>query len=258
MTWCNTAIRLSRLAAFCVLCGCGDSADESADNGESENEKQSISIANKTDPATVPPSELSATIKPYSVEDHTLEIFVPLGWDMQRSRASEYLVRFTVGRYNSITVRKSEKYSALQDVAEENQTQFVEQIQKALDEELKNPEALVQKVAPITLPGIAPEGEPANPRPFIGAHYILRVTAKKKNGTPLNLDQLVLVTVVGGRKYTVQLRTHVKLIHEKRPAAHAVAAGMKFHNTPMKKAADDAGKKADEKTGADEGEKPAP
>ena len=261
MTFCNSAIRLSCLAALCVLSGCGDSAEESTDDANNtQGGKEAISIVNTTDPAKVPPTKLSTRMAPALVDARKLEVYAPLGWNMG-SRSSDYLVRFRAGRINSISVH-GEDYTALKDVTQENQAQFVEQIRKALDEELKNPKALVLKVAPITLSGIAPEGEPANTRSFIGAHYVVRGKFEK-SGTSTKRDQLFLVTVVGGRKYTVRLRTHTDLVHQSRPAAHAVAAGMKFYDAPKivsvggpKKTAsfDDSSKKA----GFDDSTKPAP
>ena len=263
MTFCNSAFRLSCLAALCVLSGCGDSAEESTDDAnKTQGGKQAISIANTADPAKVPPTKLSTRMAPALVDARKLEVYAPMGWNMG-SRSSDYLVRFRAGRINSISVH-GEDYTALKDVTQENQAQFVEQIRKALDEELKNPKALVLKVAPITLAGIAPEGEPANTRSFIGAHYVVRGKFEK-SGKSTKRDQLFLVTVVGWRKYTVRLRTG--LVHQSRPAAHAVAAGMKYYDTPKivsaggpKKTAsfDDSSKKADEKADFDDSTKPAP
>jgi hypothetical protein len=265
MTWCNATIRLSCLAIICGLSGCGDSAEESTgDEKTTKSGKQAISIANKADPAKVAPTKLSPKT-PVPAEGGKMDIYAPLAWDWV-PRSKEHLARFRSGRINAITVHNSEPYTALKDVTKENQDQFVSQIQAALDKELENHKFLVFKVAPITLDGIAPEGEQPDGRPFIGAHYVRRVAMKRPDGKSVKVDLLFLVTVVGGRKYSVELRAQAETVHQTRPAAHAVAAGLKFYDTPKipsagaKKTAgfDDSSKESDGKARFDDSAKPAP
>ncbi len=252
MIWCNAAIRPICLAVVCVLCGCDDSADESNGDGKSLSEKI------KKDPADVAPTELSNSL-PIPFKPGKLDIYAPVGWN-SLPRSGKYIAKFKSDGIDSITVL-GEDYAALKDVTKENLDRFVKQIQDALEKELKNPKILVQKVKPITLAGIAPEGKPENTRPFIGVYYVRRGKTKEKS---LKRDQLFLVTVVDGRKYSVVLRTHAGLVSKARAHAHAVAAGMKFNDTPKtivdgpKETTDDADKEAKEKTGDDESPKPVP
>ena len=254
MTCFDTTIRLSLLAAFCVLSGCGDSAEKSGGGGATGSGKRTTSIT-RPDPAKVAPPKLSAQT-PVPAERGKLDIYAPEGWNVPPGRSSKYLVQFRFGRVNTITVHKSEDYAALKDVTKEKQDKFVEQVQEALNKKLKNPDA-------ITLEGIAPEGEESpDMNPFIGAHYVLRGKFEKP-GKSLKRDQLFLVTVVGGRKYTIELRTDTDLLHKSRPAAHAVAAGMRFYDPPKVVSSgpketttfDDSTK---EKPGFDDSGKPAP
>ncbi|MCH8048109.1 MAG: hypothetical protein IID44_30820 [Planctomycetes bacterium] len=220
MPRCNAAIRLIGLAGLCLLWGCDDSADEST--GDEKNNSEII----KRDPADVAPSELSKAA-PIPAEPGKLDVYAPEGWK-PLSRSAKYLAKFRSDGIDSITVL-GEDYTALKDVTKENLDKFVKQIQAALDKELKkNPKVLVQRVAPITLAGIAPEGKPKNTRPFIGVYYVRRGITGEKS---LKRDRLFLVTVVAGRKYSVVLRTQAGLVSKARAHAHAVAAGMKFHNT---------------------------
>jgi len=202
-------------------------------------------IVIEQDPGLIPPGPLSDQV-PLPLDRRRLIVHLPEGWESDsRSSVDKSLatIRQNRGSDNSISIYAQHAGEGIQDVTPENQPQFVEQVDKGLDEELGDNKAdvLVREVSPFTVRG------------FVGVHYVRRGLAPKSDGSgKVKMDRLFLETVVAGRKYSVVLRTLFGQTNQYRPQAHAVAAGLVFKGAKTKPQKDppekkDAQEKAEQK-----------
>jgi hypothetical protein len=169
--------------------------------------------------AAAPPSSATATV-PLSdplplLDQGRLEIAKPEEWVLS-PRSREWLVRFQLQSglaYPTILVT-AEDSAEVDDLSSENVRQFASETQAGLQAELA-PQgvSLAKKVQPVTIGG----------RPWV--EYARRAKSGQER-----LERLFLVTVAGGRRYTVELRVREGTLAAFRPALVAVAGSVKTHS----------------------------
>lgn len=167
-------------------------------------------------PATVRVDELPELGDPIGPLDRQrIAVAPPKGWHVP-SKSSRWIVRFTASeqlRYPSIIVT-AEDYGGILNVSRENVDEFAGQIAGAFERD-KSAARQTMTVAPIEIDR------------FVGVSY--RRRGKARYGyKEIVVERLLLDTVVGGRKYTVELQARQGDLETYRPCLFAVAAGIKF------------------------------
>jgi len=145
-----------------------------------------------------------------------IEIAPPAGWHVP-PRDNRFVARFTKSRgrsYPSIILR-AEDAPETPDVTKEDVETFAAWLEKELDSKGDPQGNGPTRVTPVRTGG------------FVGAMY------RKQGSTRVDiktivLDRLLMETVVGRRKYLLELRASEGTLEEYRPALLAVAGGMKF------------------------------
>jgi len=201
----------SRLLA-CVLClaaaGCGKTGDDKGDKGTAAGE------AGGTAGFSV--EDIEGKIGEYMppLEGGTLEIAAPRGWEWTRPRGGDidYLVGFhkkdsSLENLPRILVSVEDSpFASVSDVNEGNVDQLVALVSQTVDAS-----KLKEAVQPVIL------GSTACAR-YVGM-------AKRRNAL---VAKQTLITVVGGRAYTIRLEAYDREFTKYRDMGHAVAASMKF------------------------------
>lgn len=197
-----------RASGLCVLsglsvalglcCGCGDGP-----GAASQSKREEIDVATKDLP------ELGPYIGP--LDDGRVEIAPPRDWYVP-SRSSHFLIRFQTTQastYPTIIV-KAEDFEQMLDVSKENAAEFAKALKKA---------------------GAAKTVEPIEIGSFAGATYRMKRTAPYDMKT-IVVDQLFVDTVVGGRKYSFELRAREGGANEYARYLYAVAKGIRLLKGP--------------------------
>jgi len=138
-----------------------------------------------------------------------LEVAPPKGWTVP-GRASKYLARFQAAEgsdYPAILVT-ADDFEDFYRVTDENVNQFAERVSTEIGGKRKT------------------AVEPVRRNKFIGVTYHRR--AKVKDSMGVVVERVFMDTVVGGRKYSVELRTMLESLDRDRPYLEAVVAGMRF------------------------------
>lgn len=143
----------------------------------------------------------------------------PEGW-ARPPRDPKWLARFELSAgtpYPTILVHTPVEVSGQADVSQENAPEFARRLQAELKQELSAAGFKVPEVKPLVLEN------------FAGAEYSRQA---KLQGRPVQLDRLYLVTIHGGRQYTIELQALHGTETTFRPHALAVADGLKFQDQP--------------------------
>ncbi len=219
----------------CILLGCAES-DESQ---PAPPPPSSVETPTQTEVDLGGLPELGDYVS--GLDKSRLDVARPEGWVLA-SRSTGYLVRFLRSdqeQYPMILVT-GEDYQGLADVSSDNVDEFAQQIKAA--------ESISGPVEPITV------GR------FVGVSYQKR--GKEPRSVNRILERLLVVTVVGGRKYGVELRAREGRIDDAKQCLFAVVNGIRFLGPSADK--DDAdnpvAKESDSATDVDEKteEKPKP
>ena len=171
--------------------------------GQSEKPPEQL----QTTPTTISTQELPKLgdyLPP--LDDGRIELAPPEGWHVP-GRSSKWIARFqrdTAAQYPSIVIT-AEDYESLLNVSQNNLEEFADQTAAAES---------VSSVKPIQVDR------------FVGVTY--RKRGIEKDSINKILERLFLVTVVAGRKYTLELRTREGMLGEGQPCLLAVAGGIKF------------------------------
>ncbi len=192
---------LSAFVSLSLLAGCGG---EAAKSSSSKPKKVVADVKGLPALASYIPN----------LDDGRVEIAPPKGWSVP-SRSSEHLIRFKSSdksEYPSIIVTVDDFEDVL-DVTKENAAEFTKALAAVFAEEEST-----AKVAKVMLP--------IEIGSFGGATYRRKGSARyglKK----ISLDRLFVDTVVGGRRYSFELRTRTGSVDEFKAALYAVARGLK-------------------------------
>lgn len=164
-----------------------------------------------------------------ALDEGRVEIAPPSDWDVPPSRSDKALAWFKEAGADvpRIYVKGADYAGEVTDVGKDNLEQFRDEMAKAVKADKKRKDASpVQSVIIGT---------------FYGIQYKSRV-----NYNDRILDRLFVVTVQGGREYTVELWTPRRSLDDYENHAYAVAAGLKFvkpGDDPEKPAADEPSEK---------------
>jgi hypothetical protein len=147
-----------------------------------------------------------------------LEIAKPEEWVLS-PRGREWLIRFQLQTglaYPTILVT-AEDDSEMDELSSENVRQFAFRTQAGVEAELA-PQglSLANNVQPVT----------------IGGRSWVEYARRAKSGQE-RLERLFLVTVAGGRRYTLELRVREGTLAAFRPAVVAVAGSIKTHSPDL-------------------------
>ena len=199
---------------FAMLAGCSggerivpDRPAERAPVSGASNPQSSAS-----EPAAV--AELPALGDAVKVDDGRLSVAGPADW-VRPPRDPKWLARFemTSGTpYPAILVPPAAE-SDFANVTKENAAEFARHLQAELQQELSAQGYKVPEVKPLVL------------EHFAGAEYSRQAKVQGRN---VQLNRLYLVTVAGGRKYTVEMHALFGTQATFRPHALAVADGLRF------------------------------
>ncbi|MBC8869926.1 MAG: hypothetical protein H8E44_10935 [Planctomycetes bacterium] len=202
----------SNCLPVCVLClavaGCGKTGDDNGGEGAAAGE------AGGTAGFSV--EDIEGKIGDYmpTLEGGTLKIAAPREWEWERPRGgdSDYLVGFhkkgsLLNNLPRILVTVEDSpFASVSDVNEDNVDQLVALVSQTVDAS-----KLKEAVQPVIL------GRMACAR-YVGM-------AKKRNAL---VAKQTLITVVGGRAYTIRLEAYDREFTKYRDMGYAVAASMKF------------------------------
>lgn len=184
--------------------GCGQSPQPAA---PASPPATSVTIA-RIDVAGLPP--IGDPLPP--LDNGRLRLAGPRDW-MLPPRDKQWLVRFQTkpdAAYPSILVT-GEDAIGIESLTDKNVRDFADRKQTSIDEEVRpHGQRLLQSVAPLR----------------IGDRYWIEYARSAQAGGT-RLERLFLVTVAGGRTYTIELRTHVGSLAKRRPEALAVANSLK-------------------------------
>lgn len=153
--------------------------------------------------------------EPMELDQGRLTAAGPKGW-ARPPRDPKWLARFELSAgtpYPTILIHAPVEVSGQKDVTQENAPEFARRLHAELKAELAASGYKVPEVKPVVL---------AN---FAGAEYSRQARLQGRN---VNLDRLYLVTVWGGRQYTIELQALHGTETTFRPHALAVAEGLKF------------------------------
>jgi len=192
---------LGLLAGFGLLLGCGDSAEQGGSGGDGIRKIAVAKLPKLGDPLPQPLDGGRVTIAP------------PAGWEIS-SRDSRFLIRFQEDpheSYPTIVVKAEDESGSIRNVTRATVPDFAKQVAAELKES-KSQKTVIE------------EFEAGS---FVGVDYERRGQAKHDYKTII-VERLILETIVGGRRYSIDLRTRDQDLHKYRPHAFAVAAGMKF------------------------------
>ncbi len=149
------------------------------------------------------------------LDQERIEVAPPKGWYVP-PKSSRWIVRFTPSqqmRYPSIIVR-AEDYAEIFNVSGANVERFAVQIAAAFEKN-KSTSKQSMTITPIEI------GR------FVGISYRRRGKAPY-DFKQIIVERLLLDTVAGGRRYTIELQTREGDLDTYRPQLLAVAAGIKF------------------------------
>ena len=221
--------RSTTLLTLCLLyCGCSEPAPTLVKE-PAPGETPAVAPAESS--AAAPASETTAAELPKladplpPLDEGRVEVAGPEGWSLP-ARDSKWLARFQLqpgDPYPTIFVNQPQERPTQADVTPENAAEFARQVQARLKQELEPQGLTVPEVKPLVI------GD------FAGAEYERQATVKSKN---LQLERLYLVTVQGGREYTIELHTLFGTLRQFRNYALAVAEGMKIHTDAAAAASD--------------------
>jgi hypothetical protein len=186
--------------------GCGKPPSPPSDTKPSKVNRPSETIDVDSLPAVdgaVPP-----------LDDGRLRLSLPGDW-YRLPRSKQFLVAAQLSRqakYPSISIHV-EPTTGADDMSPDDWTA----------DDLKIRAAEVQMELDQEQAKLAEPARPIRIGPFVGVQY-----AKGAKVDKLPLERLFLVTVAGGRRYTLELRAVHGELHKFRPLAQAVAASMQF------------------------------
>jgi hypothetical protein len=191
-------------AWFGLLAGCGGPSPQDAPEGRGD----SASPPRPSDATGVETlAELGDYLPP--LDDGRIEVAPPKGWHCPpRSHLYVFRAQKSVQeRYPRLVVTAEDVGDDVADVSEANVDQFAKQTAAALN---KSP----SEVLPVVL------GD------FVGVAY--RRRGREEKSVSRIVDLLYLDTVVGGRKYSIVLRTEEGMLEAGKPYLYAVAKGIRF------------------------------
>jgi len=192
---------LGWVAGLGLLFGCGGSAKEKVSGGRGI---RKIAVANLP--------KLGAPL-PQALDGGRVTISPPSGWEIS-PRDSRWLIRFQEDpheSYPSIIIKAEDATGSIRDVTRESIHDFADQVAAEL-RQAKSQKTVIEQVQVGS---------------FVGVDYERRGKAKSDYKTII-VERLILETVVGGRRYSIDLRTRDQDLHRYRPHALAVAGGMEF------------------------------
>ncbi len=146
-----------------------------------------------------------------ALDEGRVEIAPPSDWDVPPSRSDRALAWFKEAGADvpRIYVKGTDHAGEVTDVGKDNLEQFRDEMAKAVKADKKRKDASpVQSV-------------------IIGTYYGIQYKSRVNYNDRI-LDRLFVVTVQGGREYTVELWTPRRSLDEYENHAYAVAAGLKF------------------------------
>jgi hypothetical protein len=204
---------LGLLAGFGLLLGCGGAANEGGSAGDGIR-KLSASKLPKLGKLSASKLPKLGDPLPHPLDGGRVTIAPPTGWGIS-PRDSRFLVRFQEDpheSYPTIVVKAEDESGSMRNVTRETLHDFAKQVASELKES-KSQKTVIE------------EFEAGS---FVGVNYERRGQVKRDYKTII-VERLILETIVGGRRYSIDLRTRDQDLHKYRPHAFAVAAGMKFH-----------------------------
>lgn len=207
------SVMFAPLAAL-ALNGCGPTAPPVSDTGRSPDK----TAVEPEKPATQVVKVVSADSLPIGdpmpvLDSGRIEVSRPKEWTAP-SRDSKYVVQFVKGaeRFPRIVVTADDDWSGMGDVTADNVKEFA----TTLGDRLTTPEHKVQLIEPV-IPMML--GDRA------AARYVRR-TRFKATVKSVTVERQVVVTVIGGRVYDVDLQTPPGTLIDNRDAGYAVAASL--------------------------------
>lgn len=206
---------------------------------ETDQPKSNASAPKATKPAVKPAAEplilrtidadslkLSEVLAdPIPVEPGKLEVSGPVDWGLA-PRSSDYIARFYLDRTRRTRLpriwitAKAISEPTVENVTKDNVVEYATNVAKQLASE--SDQELLEPVIPMLIGN----------RPC--ARYVRKTRFKFKDGNNLRsivAERQVLVTIVAGREFTVDLHILPGEIKQFRDLAYAVFAGMKFLET---------------------------
>lgn len=222
--------QLGWMAALCVFAflGCGGSDDPAATDGARATHGTDVT---EEGPKKVPKSQLVVVTYGFrALDDGRIEVGTPSGWEF-RPREKDYVIWFTKtggGLIPQIIVTAADANGDFGDtLTEDKVVEFAAAIEKQLADEGKTlGKGLVEPVRPMII----------GDRPC--ARYVTRAKVKLAPTDIPTVEIQVLVTILNGRKYTVELRVRdeddppdgmADELKAERDAAYAVLAGIRPH-----------------------------
>jgi hypothetical protein len=219
---------MNRLRLLCALSaalvmGCSGSSQPLVPDAPPQAATPSAPPSTPQQPAEVPTAEAVPTTLPelgdtMELDRGRLTAAGPADWS-RPPRDPQWLARFLMTEgtpYPSLLIQQPQEYANQPDVTKDNAAEFARRLQEELRQDLTAQGHKVPEVRPLVL------------KRFAGAEYSRQA---KVQGSKLQLDRLFLVTVSGGRKYTIELQAVHGSANRYRPHALAVAEGLKFHPT---------------------------
>ena len=207
---------LCTLFVALVICGCSapPPAKTSSDGGGANSTDTAKAESKKPSVKLVDADGLPVGDPMPPMDEGRIELSRPKDWSVP-SRDSKYVVQFakTKNLFPRVTVTVDEDWAELGDVTPDN----VEEFAAALTERLESPEHKVALIEPV-LPMV------------IGERAVARYVRRTKFKTAIksvSVERQVLVAVIGGRTYTIDLQTPPGTLPENRDAGYAVAASLK-------------------------------
>jgi hypothetical protein len=206
-------LALSALALAAVLVGCGQPAAESPSPANRQPDAATTRQPSPTDGISrVAADQIAPLGDPLPpLDGGRLRLSIPRDWTLP-PRDKEFLVRMQAqlnDPYPSILLTGDDSIG-MDELTARNVRDLADRTQVALDEELTAQGArLTGAVEPLR----------------IGDRYWIEYGRTARSGQKL-LERLFLVTVAGGRKYTLELRTYVGSQLKHRGALLAVASSL--------------------------------
>jgi len=190
------------------LLGCGGGADN--DGGSSGAAPGGV--------RTVPLEKLPDLGEPFPqpLDEGRVTIAPPEGWEIS-PRDSNWMIRFQKDMqdaYPTIIVYAEPDSTGMNTITAQNAEEFAQRVAAELSRG-----ATAQKTVL----------EPMTVGSFVGVNYERRGKAKHGFKT-IVVERAIMETIVGGRRYKIDLRTRDGDLHQYRPHVLAVAGGMKFHS----------------------------
>ncbi len=211
MRYFRTAAWLAATQVCLGLAGCGDS-------GPMPSTAPSAQKPTKPTIATISAKEMGTQgdfLPP--LDGQRVELAAPKGW-VAAARDKKYVAQFTLrsgAAYPRIMVTAKDA-SGSESLTGKNIKAFASKVQEELNQGSVDEDA--EQPSEAALPAVKPLR--------IGDQYWVE-TLRKAHAKKTALERWILVTVVGDRQYTVELRAYIGSLNANRPQVLAVAASLR-------------------------------